>query len=97
MNVNGSLTDVSDCRVGARQADNLSPLLFIIFMNDFEIYVSSKMQSITPEDSNLQTFLKLYKLLYADDTLLFGENETDLQDAVDATMDYCRNVCINIS
>ena len=34
VDVNGSLTDVFKCRLGVRQGDNLSPLLFI-FMNDF--------------------------------------------------------------
>ena len=56
------------------------------------------MQGNTLEDSNLQTFSKLYVLLYADDILLFGENETELQTALDATLEDCRkiNVCILI-
>ena len=56
------------------------------------------MQGITFEDSNLQTFVDLYVLLYAADNSHSGVKETDLQDAVDATLFSCRNfMCINIS
>ena len=56
------------------QGDNLSPFS-LSFFNYFENYVSSKMQGITLEDSNLQTFLKRYVLLNADDTLLFNHGK----------------------
>ena len=32
---NGELSDVFDCNIGVRHGDNLLPLLFIIFLNDF--------------------------------------------------------------
>ena len=37
---NGKMSDYFTCNVGVRQDENLSPLLFAIYLNDFESYVS---------------------------------------------------------
>ena len=99
VDVNGSLTDVFECRVGVRQGGNLSPLLFINFMKNFQEYVSSKFTgiSLSYDEMNVQVFLKLYMLLYADDTLLFSGTTKDMQGAINATLGYCENnICIKI-
>ena len=61
--VNGEISDIFDCNIGVRPGDNLSPLLFIIFLNDFNISMQSGFEGIrlTPDqNSNLRTLLKLY-------------------------------------
>ena len=80
VDVNGSLTDVFECRVGVRQGDNFSPLLFINFMNDFLEFVSSKFTgiSLVYDEMDMQVVLKLYMHLYADDTLLLSETADDM-------------------
>ena len=40
-------------------------------------------------DDDVEVFLKLYVLLYADDTVIFAENATELQKALNAMFEYC--------
>ena len=84
------LTDVFECRIGVRPGDNLSPLLFIVFLNDFKAFVSSNFTGLQPDvlAQNVECFLKLFVLLYADDTLLLTKTESDMQRAVEATLQY---------
>ena len=68
-------------------------------MKDFQKYVSSKFTgiSLNYDDMNVQVFLKVYVLLYADDTLLFSEIAKGMQNVINATLSYCEenNMCIN--
>ena len=48
--------------------------------------VPSCYPSLENEDA---LFLKLFVLLYADDTIILAENERDLQTALDSVHEYC--------
>ena len=99
VNVIGSPTHVFECRVGVRQGDNLPPLLFIVLLNDFQAFVASKFTGLQLDvlAQNVQCFLKLFLLLYADDTLLLTETESDMQREVDATLQYCKRNRMSIN
>jgi len=40
-------------------------------------------------DDDVEVLLKLFVLLYADDTMIFAENATELQIARNAMFHYC--------
>ena len=40
-------------------------------------------------DDDIEMFLKLYVLLYADDTIIMAESPEELQNAMNAVYEYC--------
>ena len=76
---------------GVRQGENLSPILFAIFLNDLEDHLQQNhCTGINLESSDLDVtiYLKLLVLLYADDTVIFGTNAKDFQKNLDTFYDY---------
>ena len=86
--VNGERSMLFPCEIGVRQGENLSLLLFLIYLNDLEEFLSqsSNVNGISfsndDVDENARIFLKLFVLLYADDTVILADTAEDLQNAL---------------
>ena len=60
--LNGSTSEFFDCEKGVRQGENLSPLLFAIYMNDLENFLSTNGGSginIDIDDATVTIFFKI--------------------------------------
>lgn len=90
------------CDIGVRQGENLSPVLFSLYLNDLEQYLESlnneggiKLETIN--DNGIQTFMKILVLLYADDTILISDNPEKLQNTLNDFVNYCKQWGLNIN
>ena len=94
-----NISNFFPCKIGVCQRNNLLPLLFAIYLNDFNNFLSTKFDGLIElsQEVNrihnideIETYLKLYTLLYADDTVILAESEKELQKALDALEIYCK-------
>ena len=85
-----------NCEIGVRQGENLLPFLYSMFLNDLEEVLLTKyivgLRSITAKlETEIEIYLKIFVMLYADDTILLAESAEDLQVQLNAFGEYCDN------
>ena len=76
-----------------RQGENLYLFLFALYLNDLEEYLeTSNIKKLEKLDNlalePLNTYIKLFILLYADDTVIFSETLDELQMALESFEAY---------
>ena len=85
-------TDYFDCPMGIKQGDCLSPTLFSIFINDLAEDIKNTKIGIKLNIEDIAGIVDinvLNILLYADDIVLFAENEEDLQSLLFIVQTWC--------
>lgn len=83
ISANGQRSDFFECYQGLRQVENLSPiLLFISQYMYIYIFENNLLVNGSPNvdisSSDLDVYLKLVVLLYADDTVVFTSSQETL-------------------
>ena len=87
---------------GVRQGENLSPVLFSLFLNDLEEFLAAKHNTgivIDNQTDDMFTFLKIIILLHADDTVILSDDAMSFQKCLDDFNEYCQiwKLKINVS
>ncbi|MEW8546516.1 MAG: reverse transcriptase family protein, partial [Candidatus Thiodiazotropha sp.] len=85
------LTGYFNCPVGVKQGCILSPLLFCLFINDLQSFVSVNSHGI---DLDLCT---IYLLLFADDLVMFADSKVELQRLINKLKEYCDTFQLKIN
>ena len=105
LTVNVVQTDYFSCNIGLRQGENLSPFLFSVYLNDLEDFFFKNIPNegidcISSElDDLAYIYVKLFLLMYADDTVILSETSEGLQTALNFYSEYCNvwKLKINVS
>jgi hypothetical protein len=96
----GTASEFFQSNVGLRQGENLSPVLFSLFLNDLTDFIAKAydgLEHVTElahdalDTKDVEHYLKLFVLLYADDTVILAESAAELQSALNSMYLYCKS------
>ena len=85
---------------GVRQGDNISPVLFSLFLDDLEDYFLTESTEGIPVEcmtENLYFYMQIYVLLYADDTVIMSQSPEDLQNNLNIFAKYCSDWKLDVN
>ena len=89
ISINGEHLNYFQSHQGLRQGENLSPIMFSLYLNDLENYLSvNGAYCLEISDNDLNVYLKLFELLHADDTVVFATSEKTLIQSLSLFSNY---------
>ena len=89
--VNDKITDSFPTEAGIRQGQNDSPTLFAVFINSLAQKIKDMNVGVSVDET------KVSILLYADDIVLIGETESELQAMLDELVVWCKTWCMKVN
>ena len=98
-------SDMFSCMNGLREGENLSPILYSMYVNDLRNFLEQcnckgvSVQSVDKNyiDNNIMYYVKMFILMYADDTVIFANTNSDLQYNLDVYNEYCKLWKLNVN
>ncbi len=93
----GDMSQYFGCHKGVRQGENLSPLLFSLFLNDIESFLVDKGTPRLKLDAQYDNMLSLLILLYADDAVILSHTAAGLQTALNSLSEYCKTWALTVN
>ena len=92
VSINNQDSDLLISNRGLKQGDNVSPILFSMYLDDLEDYFDADGidgVTIDYDSDDISVFLKIFVLLYADDTIIISDNAENFQKCLDSFFEYC--------
>jgi hypothetical protein len=91
---NDSVSNFFPCLNDVRQGGHLSSFLFALYLNDLDTFLTSTnaqgVKSISEDfENDLQIYVKLFTILYADDTVLLAGSVEELHSELNYFYEYC--------
>jgi hypothetical protein len=86
------MSDPIISNVGLKQGDPSSPILYMLFVNDILESINSDIQNLFSIDT-----IKLFTILYADDTVIFSLSPDSLQSMLNDIQTYCQTWGLKIN
>ena len=91
------LSEYFQCNIGLRQGENLSPILFALFMNDLKEHLDVQCQGFKllkqifaeTGDKILEKSCNIFFLMYADDIVMMADTPEQVQSMLDKLHNYC--------
>ena len=91
---NNEYSDCFTCGNRIRQWEIWSPFLFSLYLNDLETFLEKNnvtdLKTLSDElEQELGYYVKLFVIMYADDTALLAESARNLQNMLNLFHEYC--------